>query len=77
MVFYLLSATKQLFATPLLQWYLNHGLRITYVHKVLEFIPRATFVKFAEQVTEARRLGDMDEKYKLIGETMKLIGNSR
>jgi len=68
---------KILLTTPLLRWYLDHGLKVTNIHKVIEFSPRACFVDFGEKITEARRQGDLHPRYKLIGETMKLIGNSR
>ena len=32
--------------------------------------------KFADEVSDARRAGDIDKSYELIAETMKLFGNS-
>ena len=34
------------------------------------------FSKFADEVSDARRAGDVDKNYDLIAETMKLFGNS-
>ena len=34
------------------------------------------FQKFADEVSDARRAGDVDKNYDLIAETMKLFGNS-
>ena len=47
-------------ATPLLKWYLEHGLVITRIYTVVEYIPIAAFKHFAEQVAQARLDGDCD-----------------
>ena len=62
--------------THLLRWYLNHGLVITHVYTVVEYIPNAAFNSFMTQVTQARLDGDHDKDKALIAETMKLIRNS-
>ena len=67
---------QMLFATPLLKWYLDHGLKITKIYQVIEFKSSACFRDFVDSVSEARRLGDVDETKATIGDTMKLIGNS-
>ena len=69
-------AEKILLITPLLQWYIKQGLEVTNIYEVTEFIPRACFDGFADQVSEARREGDRDPSTKIIAETMKLFGNS-
>ena len=63
-------------STPLLKWYLNHGLVITHIYTVVEYIPNAAFNSFMTQVAQARLDGDRDNDKALIAETMKLIGNS-
>ena len=63
-------------STPLLRWYLNHGLVITHIYIVVEYIPDAAFNSFMTQVAQARLEGDCDKDKALIAETMKLIGNS-
>ena len=63
-------------STPLLKWYLNHGLVITHVYTVVEYIPNAAFNSFMTQVAQARLDGDRDKDKALIAEAMKLIGNS-
>ena len=63
-------------STPLLKWYLNHGLVITHIYSVIEYIPNAAFNNFMTQVAQARLDGDRDNDKALIAETMKLIGNS-
>ena len=71
-----MKAKQILLATPLLKWYMKHGLEVTKVYKVIEFTPSNCFSKFVDMVTEGRRKGDKDPKYELIGQTLKLIGNS-
>ena len=45
---------KILLATPLLKWYLQHGLVVTKVHQTIEFERNACFEKFAKEVSDAR-----------------------
>ena len=47
-------------STPLLKWYLNHGLVITHIYTVVEYIPNAAFSSFMTQVAQARLHGDRD-----------------
>ena len=63
---------KILIGTPLLRWYLEHGLVVTKIYQVMEFRPSRCFRPFADRVTTARREGDTDPAKALIGETMKL-----
>ena len=67
-------ATKQLFITPLLVWYLKMGLKVTRIYQVVEFKPLKCFAAFADQITTDRRAGDADDNLKIIGETSKLTG---
>ena len=67
---------KQLFITPLLQFYLKIGLVVTEIHEVIEFSPKTCFNSFAEQVTDDRRAGDRDPALKVRGDTSKLTGQS-
>lgn len=67
---------KILLATPLVKWYLEHGLKITRIYQVIEFRPKACFKSFGEAVSDARREGDKDPAKAIIADTMKLIGNS-
>jgi len=62
--------------TPLLKWYIQHGLKITAFHVGIEYTSVKCFQKFADEVSDARRAGDVDKAYDLIAETMKLFGNS-
>ena len=67
---------KILLATPLLQWYLAHGLVIDRVYQVVEYHREACFRHFGESVSAARREGDADPDKTIIADTMKLLGNS-
>ena len=69
-------ANKILLATPLLRWYLKHGLEVTEVYQVVEFVPKSCFESFADDVSNARRQGERDPSTAFIAETMKLFGNS-
>ena len=68
-------ATKILLITPLLRWYIKHGLVVTKVHQFVEFNPKRAFSPFEQSVTNDRRAGDRDPAYKVIADTSKLIGN--
>ena len=63
-------------STLLLKWYLEHGLVITNIYTVIEYVPNAAFNSFMRQVAQAHLDGDHDKDKALIAETMKLIGNS-
>ena len=67
---------KILLYTPLLKWYLEHGLVITKVYQYIKYIPTTCFQEFADAVSDARRAGDTDKNLLIIGNTMKTIGNS-
>ena len=67
---------KLLFATPLLRWYLAHGLVVDRVYQVVEYEPNPCFQRFGESVSAARRAGDSDPEKAIITDTMKLFGNS-
>jgi hypothetical protein len=49
---------KIMVISPLLKWYVEHGLKVTQIHQVVEYTPATCFQKFGEQVSEARRAGD-------------------
>jgi hypothetical protein len=62
--------------TPLLKWYLAHGLVITKTYSFIKAHGHRTFKNFEEQVSDARRQGDIDPSQQMIAEMMKLVGNS-
>ena len=67
---------KILLATPLLQWYLDHGLEVLHVYQIVEYDPIPCFRRFGDAVSEARRAGDVHSDKTIIADTMKLLGNS-
>ena len=67
---------KILLATPLLKWYLEHGLEVTRVYQVIEYTPNPCFKPFGDAVSDARRAGDADPSKVIIADTSKLTGNS-
>ena len=67
---------KILLSTPLLRWYLAHGLVVDHVYQVVEYEPKPCFQRFGESVSAARRAGDADPDKAIIADTMKLLGNS-
>ncbi|KAL9972881.1 hypothetical protein ACROYT_G019266 [Oculina patagonica] len=71
-----LSAKKILLFAPLLRWYVEHGAEITALHQTIDYQPKKIFPWFVEQVTEARRTGDVDKSKALLADVFKLLGNS-
>ena len=67
---------KLLLATPLLRWYLAHGLVVDRVYQVVSYEPKPCFQNFGDSVSSARRAGDADPDKSIIADTMKLLGNS-
>ena len=71
-----LSAKKILLYAPLLRWYIDHGAVITNVYQTIDYQPTKIFTWFVEQVTEARRTGDVEKSKALLAGVFKLLGNS-
>ena len=67
---------KILLTTPLLRWYIAHGLVVDHVYQVVEYERKPCFRNFGESVSTARRNGDSDPEKAIIADTMKLLGNS-
>ena len=67
---------KILLTTPLLRWYIAHGLVVDHVYQVVEYERKLCFRNFGESVSTARRNGDVDPDKAIIADTMKLLGNS-
>jgi hypothetical protein len=65
-----------LIATLLLKWYLDHGLVVTKVHEVIEYVARACFKEFVSGIVQSRREGDKDFDKSILSELCKLLGNS-
>ena len=71
-----LSGEKLLLYAPLLRWYVDHGAVVKRVHRTIDYNAKRIFTWFVEQVTEARRQGDVDKSKALLAEVLKLLGNS-
>ena len=71
-----MKAEKILLYSPLLKWYLNHGLQVTKIHKYISYTPGRPFKWFPEEVSGARRAADQDKNKRQLGDTAKLKGNS-
>ena len=67
---------KIMLATPLLRWYLAHGLVVDRVYQIVEYSPKPCLQHFGDSVSTARRNGDVDPDKSIIADTMKLLGNS-
>lgn len=71
-----MKGKQLLIATPLLRWYLNHGMVVTKIYQVVEFQKERCFKDFEREVSDARRLGDKDSDTAIIADTNKVIGNA-
>ena len=67
---------KIMVISPLLKWYVEHGLEATQSHQVVKYKPATCFRKFSDNISEARRAGDADQEKRIVAETRKLDGNS-
>ena len=71
-----MKTEKILLYSPLLKWYLNHGLQVTKIHRYISYTSSRPFAWFPEEVSSARRDADNDKNKKQLGDTAKLKGNS-
>ena len=71
-----MKTEKILLYSPLLKWYLNHGLQVTKIHRYISYTYGRPFKWFPEEVSSARRAADQDKNKKQLGDTAKLKGNS-
>ena len=71
-----MKAEKILIYSPLLKWYLNHGLQVTKIQRYISYTSGRPFKWFPEEVSSARRAADKDKNKKQLGDTAKLKGNS-
>ena len=71
-----MKTEKILLYSPLLKWYLNHGLQVTKIHRYISYTSGRPFKWFPEEVSSARRAADNDKNKKQLGDTAKLKGNS-
>ena len=73
-----MKAKKTLLYTPLLKWYIEHGLEVAAYHQLLLYQPGRSFDWFPEEVAGARREGDIEglteqlEKAHKVGDKKKM-----
>jgi len=67
---------KILLITPLVKWYLDHGLNVTKVYEFIEYYPSKCFEQFGLNVSEARHTCDSGPSKAVLAESQKLHGNS-
>ena len=70
------KAKEILLYTALIEWYLQHGLRLTAIHRLVEYEPGMPFAWFPQEVANARRKMDKDALKKYLGNVSKLKSNS-
>lgn len=71
-----MKARQILLTTPLLKWYVEHGMAVTKIYQVIEFTPHRCFREFVKEVSDNRRLGDTHPDKSIFSDTSKLHGNS-
>ena len=71
-----LRAKKILLYSPLLKWYLKHGLTATKFYKYISYTSSRPFQWFPEEVSDSRRQADGNPDKKQLGDSAKLKGNS-
>ena len=68
---------KKLLATPLLQWYLNNHCEVERIYQLVEYQQLTSFKSFIDTVTMHRIRGNQNPDKAIIGDTYKLLSNSR
>ena len=71
-----MKAKKILLYTPLIEWYLQHGLKLTVAHQLIKYKPGMPFSWSPEEDANARREEDKDPLKKQLVDVAKLKGNS-
>lgn len=71
-----MSARKILIATPLLRWYLQHGIEVTKIYQVVEYQKSRCFEGFADTISDNRRAGDLNPDKKIMADVSKITGNA-
>jgi hypothetical protein len=66
----------QLISTPLLVWYLQHGLEVTHISELIQFRRSKCFDAFKNKVANARREGDRNPDSALVANLFKTLGNT-
>jgi hypothetical protein len=53
--------------------YIQRDLKITDFHCAIQYTPDKSFQQFANELSDARRAGDIDKSKELLDETMNLF----
>ena len=61
---------------PLLKWYIGHNLKITVMHRPIDYVPQKIFTWFVNKVSENRHKGHQNPELAVLAEVFKLFGNS-
>lgn len=65
---------KIVLATPLLQWYLRHGLKVTRIYSIVHGVANTPYLDFMDWVTDTRHFNNEIDKPSKEG--AKLVGNA-
>ena len=68
-------ANKIPLITPFVKSYLTHGRIISTVYEFIEFLPGNYYHNVGDQVSNARREGDLQQDKTILANLMKLNGN--
>ena len=63
-----MEAKKILLYTPVLKWYLDHGLKVTGFYQFLRYTRGKPFAWFPEEVADARRQAEKDPDKRIVGD---------
>lgn len=66
MLLFIMKKETTLLHTPIIRWYLQHDLRLTEVHQLIEYKQVKSFSQFPKEVANARRKTDKDHLKKWI-----------
>ena len=66
-----LAEDRILIYTPLLKWYIEHGLELEAVYSIIKYVPKKCFKWYVDAVTNDRRTGDEHPDKAIIGNNSK------
>ena len=71
-----MKAKNILLYTPLIEYNLQHGVKLTAVHQLIEYEPGMPFSWFPDTVANARHEADKEPLQKQLSDVAKVKGNS-
>ena len=69
-----MEAEEILLSTKMIAWYMQHGIEVSDVLQVVEFVPSKPFKEFVSDIAARRLEGARDPDKKIIAEIYKLMG---